>query len=265
MDLKLRGRTALVTGSTAGIGFAIARGLAEEGAKVIVNGRSESGVRGAVERIRKAVSTAEVDGLAADAATAEGAEALHRRWPQVDILVNNLGIFAPQPFFEIKDEEWLRFFDVNVVSGVRLSRLYGKGMAERGWGRILFISSESAINIPREMIHYGVTKTAQIAVARGLAIELAATGVTVNSLLPGPTRTEGVVDFLGKLATDGGKSVAAVEQEFFKTARPSSLLQRFADPAEVAAMAVYLCSERASATTGAAIRVDGGTISAIVP
>jgi NAD(P)-dependent dehydrogenase (short-subunit alcohol dehydrogenase family) len=265
MEFGLRGRTALVTGSTAGIGFAIAKGLAAEGARVIVNGRGEAGVRNAVERIRKAVPAAEVDGLAADAATAAGAEALHRRWPQVDILVNNLGIFAPKPYFEIDDEEWRHFFDVNVVSGVRLSRLYGKAMVERGWGRILFISSESAINIPREMIHYGVTKTAQIAVARGLAIELAATGVTVNSLLPGPTRTEGVVDFLGKLAADGGKTVAEVEREFFKTARPSSLLQRFADPDEVAAMAAYLCSERASATTGAAIRVDGGTIAAIVP
>ena len=265
MDLRLRGRTALVTGSTAGIGFAIAKGLAEEGAKVVVNGRSESGVRGAIERIRKAVSAAEVDGLDADAATAAGADALHRRWPQVDILVNNLGIFAPKPFFEIGDEEWMRFFDVNVLSGVRLSRLYGQGMAQRGWGRILFISSESAINIPREMIHYGVTKTAQISAARGLAIELGATGVTVNSLLPGPTRTEGVVDFLGKLAKDGNKTIAEVEREFFKTARPSSLIQRFADPAEVAAMAVYLCSERASATTGAAIRVDGGTVSSIIP
>ncbi|HEX2112771.1 MAG TPA: SDR family oxidoreductase [Alphaproteobacteria bacterium] len=265
MDFKLRGRTALVTGSTAGIGFAIAKALAEEGATVIVNGRSEASVTGAVERIRQAVSAARVDGLAADAATAEGAEALRRHWPQVDVLVNNLGIFAPKPYFEIGDEEWLRFFDINVVSGIRLSRLYGQGMAERGWGRILFISSESAINIPREMIHYGVTKTAQIAVARGLAIELAATGVTVNSLLPGPTRTEGVVDFLGKLAKEGNKTIAAVEQEFFKTTRPSSLIQRFADPAEVAAMAVYLCSDRASATTGAAIRVDGGTVSSIVP
>jgi NAD(P)-dependent dehydrogenase (short-subunit alcohol dehydrogenase family) len=265
MDFKLRGRTALVTGSTAGIGFAIAKGLAEEGAKVIVNGRSEGGVKTAVDRIREAVPKAGAEGLAADAGTAAGADALHRRWPQVDILVNNLGIFAPKPFFEIDDEEWRRFFDINVVSGVRLARLHGQGMAQRGWGRILFISSESGINIPREMIHYGVSKTAQIAVARGLAIELAATGVTVNSLLPGPTRTEGVVDFLDKLAKDGNKTSAEVERDFFKTARPSSLIQRFADPAEVAAMAVYLCSDRASATTGAAIRVDGGTVSSIVP
>jgi NAD(P)-dependent dehydrogenase (short-subunit alcohol dehydrogenase family) len=265
MDFKLHRRTALVTGSTAGIGFAIAKGLAEEGARVIVNGRSEASVNGAVDRIRKAVPAAHAEGLAADAATAAGADALHRRWPQVDILVNNLGIFAPKPYFEIDDDEWLRFFDVNVVSGIRLSRLYGEGMAQRSWGRILFISSESGINIPREMIHYGVTKTAQIAVARGLAIELAATGVTVNSLLPGPTRTEGVVDFLDKLAKDGNKTGAEVERDFFKTARPSSLIQRFADPEEVAAMAVYLCSDRASATTGAAIRVDGGTVSSIVP
>lgn len=265
MDLKLGGRTALVTGSTAGIGFAIAKGLAAEGASVVVNGRSEASVGRAIERIRQAVPSAKVEGLNADAATAKGADALHGRWPHVDILVNNLGIFEPKPYFEIGDDEWLRFFDVNVLSGIRLARLYGKGMAERGWGRILFISSESAINIPREMIHYGVTKTAQIAVARGLAIELAATGVTVNSLLPGPTRTEGVVDFIAKLAKESGKTVAAVEEEFFKTARPTSLLRRFADPDEVAAMAVYLCSERASATTGAAIRVDGGVVSSIVP
>jgi NAD(P)-dependent dehydrogenase (short-subunit alcohol dehydrogenase family) len=265
MDLGLRGRTALVTGSTAGIGFATAKGLAAEAASVIVNGRSEAGVRDAIARIHKAVSSAQVEGLAADAATAAGADMLHSRWPRIDILVNNLGIFAPKPFFEIGDDDWMRFFDVNVLSGVRLARLYGQAMAQRGWGRILFISSESAINIPREMIHYGATKTAQIAVARGLAIELAATGVTVNSLLPGPTRTEGVVDFLGQLAKDGDKTVADVEKQFFKTARPSSLIRRFAEPDEVAAMAVYLCSERASATTGAAIRVDGGVVSSIVP
>jgi NAD(P)-dependent dehydrogenase (short-subunit alcohol dehydrogenase family) len=265
MDLGLRGRRALVTGSTAGIGFAIARGLAAEGAQVIVNGRSDKSVQHALSRIGKDVSGAAVEGIAADAATAAGADAIATRWPQVDILVNNLGIFEPKPFFDIPDDDWRRFFDVNVLSGVRLARLYGKGMAERGWGRILFVSSESAVNIPREMIHYGTTKTAQLAVARGLATELAATGVTVNSLLPGPTRTEGVTDFVGRLAAEGGKSVAEMETDFFKTARPSSLLRRFAEPDEVAAMAVYLCSARASATTGAAVRVDGGVISAIVP
>lgn len=265
MDLGLRGRRALVTGSTAGIGFAIARGLAAEGAQIIVNGRGDESVQRALERIRKDVPDAAAEGIAADAATAEGAEAIRKRWPQVDILVNNLGIFEPKPFFDIPDEDWRRFFDVNVLSGVRLARAYGKGMAERGWGRILFMSSESAINIPREMIHYGMSKTAQLAVARGLATELAATGVTVNSLLPGPTRTEGVTDFVGKLAAEGSKTMEEMESDFFKTARPSSLLRRFAEPDEVAAMAVYLCSARASATTGAAVRVDGGVISAIVP
>jgi NAD(P)-dependent dehydrogenase (short-subunit alcohol dehydrogenase family) len=265
MDFGLGGRRALVTGSTAGIGFAIARGLAAEGAQIVVNGRSEKSVQNALSRINKDVPGAAAEGIAADAATADGAAAIARRWPQIDILVNNLGIFEPKPFFEIPDEDWCRFFDVNVLSGVRLARAYGRGMAERGWGRILFVSSESGINIPREMIHYGMSKTAQLAVSRGLATELAATGVTVNALLPGPTRTEGVTDFVGKLATEGGKSMDEMEGDFFKTARPSSLLRRFAEPDEVAAMAVYLCSARASATTGAAVRVDGGVISAIVP
>lgn len=265
MDFGLGGRRALVTGSTAGIGFAIAHGLAAEGAQVVVNGRSDGSVKRALARIKETVADAAVEGIAADAATAEGAEAIRQRWPQIDILVNNLGIFEPKPFFDIPDDDWRRFFDVNVLSGVRLARAYGKGMAERRWGRILFISSESGINIPREMIHYGMSKTAQLAVARGLATELAATGVTVNSVLPGPTRTEGVIDFVGKLAAEGGKSTAEMETDFFKTARPSSLLRRFAEPDEVAAMAVYLCSARASATTGAAVRVDGGVIGAIVP
>lgn len=265
MDLKLGGRTALVTGSTAGIGFAIARGLAAEGAKIIVNGRSDYSVTRTITRIRHDVDGATVDGIAADAATEEGAAAIAARFPLADILVNNLGIFEPKSFFEIPDDDWRRFFDVNVLSGIRLARLYAKDMAARGWGRILFISSESAINIPREMIHYGMTKTAQIAVARGLATELAATGVTVNSLLPGPTRTEGVVEFLGRLAKEEGKTMEQMEQDFFKTARPSSLIRRFAEPDEVAAMAVFLCSDRASATTGAAVRVDGGVVNSIVP
>jgi NAD(P)-dependent dehydrogenase (short-subunit alcohol dehydrogenase family) len=265
MDLKLGGRRALVTGSTAGIGFAIAKELAAEQAAVIVNGRTESSVKDAISRIQKAVPAAKVEGIATDAASAEGAEAILARWPHVDILVNSLGIFEPKNFFEITDDEWRRFFDVNVLGGVRLARRYGQAMAARKWGRILFISSESAINIPREMIHYGMTKTAQIAISRGLAIELAATGVTVNSLLPGPTRTEGVVDFIARLAKENDKTVPAMEEDFFKTARPSSLIRRFADPSEVASMAVYLCSDRASATTGAAVRVDGGLISSIVP
>jgi NAD(P)-dependent dehydrogenase (short-subunit alcohol dehydrogenase family) len=264
MDLKMRGRTALVTGSAAGIGFAIAKALAEEGASVIVNGRSDASVRDAIERIRKAVSSAKVEGLAVDAATAAGADALHRRWPKVDILVNNLGIYAPKPYFEIGDDEWLRYFDVNVVSGIRLSRLYGQGMAQRGWGRILFISSESAINIPREMIHYGVTKTAQLALARGLAETTAGTAVTVNSVLPGPTGSEGVVQFLADLARTRGKTAAEMEEDFFRTARPTSLLRRFEAPEEIASLVTYLCSPLASGTNGAAVRVDGGVVRSII-
>ncbi|HEX8824391.1 MAG TPA: SDR family oxidoreductase [Archangium sp.] len=264
MDLELRNRRALITGSTFGIGFAIARGLAAEGASVIINGRKAESVDRAMARIRQEVPGAQVEGVAIDASTAEGAQAVFARVPSVDILVNNLGIFEPKPFFEIPDSDWMRFFETNVLSGVRFSRHYAPGMRERRWGRILFISSESALHIPKEMIHYGMTKTAQLSVSRGLAIELAETGVTVNSVLPGPTRTEGVQEFVQSLAKANGKTFQQVEADFFRFERPTSLIRRFATPEEVAHLAVYLCSPRASATTGAALRVDGGVANYIV-
>jgi NAD(P)-dependent dehydrogenase (short-subunit alcohol dehydrogenase family) len=257
MNLELIGKTALISGSTKGIGFAIASRLAAEGARVIVNGRSESTVDSALEQIRKAVSEAKVEGFAEDLATAT--EDLLKLFPAVDILVNNLGIFEPKPFDEISDEEWRRFFEVNVLSGVRLSRAYLAGMKERNWGRIVFISSESAINTPAEMIHYGMTKTAQLAVSRGLAQYCAGTGVTVNSILPGPTHSAGVEDFVKQLG--GGQSFEAFEKEFFKSVRPTSLLKRFETPDEVAAFVTFVCSPLASAINGAALRVDGGVVS----
>ena len=264
MDLQLKGKTALVTGSTAGIGFATASLLAEEGASVVVNGRTRQRVEQAVQRLRGNRKDAEVTGIVADLGTKEGVNRLTRELPAVDILVNNLGIFEPKPFADISDEDWLRFFEVNVLSGVRLSRFYLPHMLQKNWGRIVFISSESGVNIPVEMMHYGVTKTAQIALARGLAEATAGTGVTVNSVLPGPTRSEGVEQFLQDLAKGQGADTARVEAEFFRTARPSSLLKRFATPEEVAAMVVYVCSPRASATDGAALRVDGGVVRSIV-
>jgi NAD(P)-dependent dehydrogenase (short-subunit alcohol dehydrogenase family) len=264
MDLQLRDRRAIVTGSTLGIGYAIAKGLAFEGASVILNGRTVEGVARAVARLREQVPGGKIEGVVADVSLAEGAEALQAKAPTIDILVNNAGIFEPKNFFNITDEEWRRFFSVNVLSGVRLARLYARDMAARKWGRILFVSSESAIAIPREMIHYGVSKTAQLAVARGLAVEMAGTGVTVNSILPGPTRSEGVVEFIENLATTTDRSVEEVEEDFFRTIRPTSLVRRFAEPDEVADLAVYLCSPRAAMTTGAAMRVDGGVVNAII-
>src|SRR6266403_819604 len=264
MDLQLTNKKALVTGSTAGIGFAIASLLAQEGAAVVVNGRSQRRVEEAVRRIQREKQDAQVTGVAADLGTKEGVDLLTSKVPALDILVNNLGIFEAKPFAEITDEDWLRFFEVNVLSGVRVSRFYLPQMLQKNWGRIVFISSESAINTPVEMVHYGMTKTAQLALARGLAELTAGTGVTVNSVLPGPTRSEGVERFVQDMAKGQGTDAASVEAEFFRTARPSSLLRRFATPEEVAAMVVYVCSPRASATNGSALRVDGGVIRSIV-
>ena len=263
MDLGLKGKRALVTGSTAGIGFATARALANEGAHVTLNGRTEARVSDAVERIRRELADATVDGIAADLSSGDGCRALIGHLPEVDVLVNNLGIFEPKPFEQIPDEDWIRFFETNVLSGIRLARHYVRGMRSRNWGRIVFVSSESGLQIPTEMIHYGMTKTAQLAVSRGLAETLAGTGVTVNSVLPGPTASEGVGEFVTQMATARGLDAKTVEREFFATARPSSVLQRFATPDEVAAMITYVCSALASATTGAALRVDGGVVRAI--
>jgi NAD(P)-dependent dehydrogenase (short-subunit alcohol dehydrogenase family) len=259
MDLQLTKKVALVTGSTAGIGNAIAASLAREGATVIVSGRTSAAVEAAVAEM-KSETGGDVIGFAGDLSVASVAEALAGRHPAVDILVNNLGIFEVRPFEEIADADWQRFFDVNVLSGARLARLYLPAMRKRNWGRIIFISSESGYHIPAEMIHYGMTKAAQIAVARGLAETTAGTGITVNSVLPGPTRSRGVGDFVAAMAVKSGKSAQAVESDFFKSARPTSLLQRFATPEEVAAMVTYVASPLASATNGSALRVDGGTI-----
>jgi len=258
MNLKLTDKTALVSGSTKGIGLAIATGLAREGARVIVNGRSEKAVAEAKQQIAGEVPGAKVEGFAGDLATAAATESLVGRFPQVDILVNNLGIFEPKPFAEIADEDWRRFFEVNVLSGVRLSRAYLPGMKERNWGRVVFISSESGINTPAEMIHYGMTKTAQLAISRGLAQSCAGTGVTVNAVLPGPTRSAGVEEFADQLS--GGKPFAEFEQDFFKNFRSSSLLKRFATTEEVANLVVYVCSPLSAATNGTALRVDGGIV-----
>jgi NAD(P)-dependent dehydrogenase (short-subunit alcohol dehydrogenase family) len=260
MNLKLADKTALVSGSTKGIGFAIAAGLAREGARAIVNGRTDKAVVEAKERIDQTLPGARIEGFAGDLSTPAATETLLRRFPLVDILVNNLGIFEPKPFEDIPDEDWRRFFEVNVLSGVRLSRAYLPGMKQRNWGRIVFISSESAINTPSEMIHYGMTKTAQLAVSRGLAQSCAGTAVTVNAVLPGPTRSAGVEEFAGQLS--GGKPFAEFEKEFFKTFRPSSLLKRFAMTEEVANLVTYVCSPLSAATNGAALRVDGGVVQA---
>ena len=260
MNLVLNDKTAVVSGSTKGIGFAIASQLAAQGARVIVNGRSDQAVVAAVEQIRQTAPKAKIEGFAGDLSTAAATEVLLQRFTTVDILVNNLGIFEPKPFEEIPDEDWRRFFEVNVLSGVRLSRSYIGGMKERNWGRVIFISSESGIQTPVEMIHYGMTKTAQLAVSRGLAETTVGTGVTVNSVLPGPTRSEGVEQFVEDMARTRKTDAASVEKEFFKSVRPSSLLQRFATPDEVAALVTFVASPLSSATNGAALRVDGGVV-----
>jgi NAD(P)-dependent dehydrogenase (short-subunit alcohol dehydrogenase family) len=262
MDLQLKGKTVLVTGSTAGIGFAAARGFAAEGASVVVNGRTQQRADAAIAEIRKEHAGADLQSIASDVSTAAGCAKIVQALPQVDILVNNMGIFEPKPFEKIPDEDWLRFFEANVMSGVRLSRHYLAGMRERNWGRILFVSSESAVQIPAEMIHYGMTKTAQVAVARGIAETVAGTEITVNSVLAGPTRSEGVETFIERLGGRGDS--AAFEAEFFKSVRPTSLLKRFETIDEVANMIVYLASAAASGTNGSAVRVDGGVVRAIL-
>ena len=263
MDLQLTGKVALVTGSTAGIGYAIAAALAREGASVIVNGRTQSAVDAARGKLA-ATAAGTVRGFAGDLSTDAAAQAVAREFPDIEILVNNLGIFESKPFEEIPDADWRRLFEVNVLSGVRLARLYLAGMKRRNWGRIIFISSESALQIPVEMIHYGMTKMAQLAVARGLAEAVAGTGITVNSILPGPTRSRGVVDFVDALAKKDGLSSEQIERDFFKNTRPTSLIKRFATPEEVASLVAYVASPLAAATTGAALRVDGGVVKSAI-
>jgi len=264
MDLKLEGKQALVTGSTAGIGFAIAAALAKEGASVVVNGRTEQRVKAALKQLQPSGTRGKVEGLAANLGTAEGVQQAIARFPALDILVNNLGIFEVKPFEQISDDDWFRFFEINVLSGVRLSRHYLPGMKQRNWGRIVFISSESAVQIPAEMIHYGMTKTAQLAIARGLAETTAGTKVTVNTVLPGPTASEGVSKFVEQLAAEQQTDAASVEKGFFRGMRPTSLLQRFATPEEVAALVAFVCSPLSSATNGAALRADGGVVRSIL-
>ncbi|HTP68457.1 MAG TPA: SDR family oxidoreductase [Dongiaceae bacterium] len=264
MNLGLPGKLAVVTGSTAGIGYAIAVALAEEGARVVVNGRTNARVDSAVEQLRLNNRGAEFSGVVADLGTAEGIATFTKEVPNADILVNNLGIFEVKPFLEIPDEDWQRFFEVNVLSGVRLSRHYLPGMLKKNWGRIIFISSESGQNIPTEMVHYGMTKTAQIAVARGIAQTVATTGVTANSVLVGPTASEGATNFMQSLALQQAKSPGEIEKEFFTYARPTSLLKRFETPEEVASVIAFLASNQSAIINGAAIRAEGGVVQSIL-
>jgi NAD(P)-dependent dehydrogenase (short-subunit alcohol dehydrogenase family) len=263
MDLKLSGKTALVTGSTAGIGLAIASALVDEDASVVVNGRTTERVDQAVQKLQSRKRGGTVAGVAGDLGLLEDTERLIKQFPEVDILVNNVGIFGPKQFSEITDADWELIFHVNVMSGVRLSRHYLPPMLKKNWGRIIFISSESGLHIPSEMIHYGMTKTAQLAIARGLAETTMGTKVTVNAVLPGPTLSEGVGTFVEDLAKQQGVDIAHFEKQFFEKVRPSSLIQRFEEPEEVASMVAYLCSPLASGTNGAAVRVDGGVVRSI--
>ena len=264
MDLQLTGKTAFVSGSTQGIGFAIAHKLLEEGAAVIINGRSEIRVVEAIEKLRSLVPDAQISGVAADFSKVEEVNVMLENLPDIDILINNAGIFEPKPFVEIPDEDWFRFFEVNVLSGVRLARYFFPKMIARNWGRIMFISSESAVNIPEEMIHYGATKTMQLAVSRGLAELTKGTQVTVNAILPGPTKSEGVGEFVKQLASGANITPEQAEKDFFKTARPTSLLQRFATVEEIANLVAYVSSPLSSGTNGAALKVDGGVAKSII-
>ena len=263
MRIDLSGKRAVVTGSTVGIGLAIAKGLAECGASVVINGRTRAAVDKAIAAARADVPDGRFIGHAGDLGTAAGCAAIVAAHPDCDILVNNLGIFGPRDFFETSDDEWSRYFEVNVMSGVRLSRAWLPGMATRDWGRVVFISSESALNIPEDMIHYGVSKTAMVSIARGLAKRMAGTGVTVNSVLPGPTLSEGFADMLSDEVKRSGRTVEEVGADFVMTHRSSSIIRRPASVEEVANMVVYACSPQASATTGAALRVDGGVLNTI--
>jgi NAD(P)-dependent dehydrogenase (short-subunit alcohol dehydrogenase family) len=263
MDLGLQHKLAVVSGSTAGIGLAIAAALAAEGANVIVNGRTEARVTAALHKIRQRVANAKVRGVAADLGTSSGVDAFLKQVAEADVLINNLGIFEAKAFAEISDADWVRFFEVNVLSGVRLARKYLPGMLKKNWGRIIFVSSESAQHIPAEMIHYGMTKTAQVAVARGLAESVAGTGVTVNSVLPGPTASEGVAGFVEGMAKQQNVSKAEIEKQFFATIRPTSLLKRFETVEEVAAVVAFVSSAQATAINGAAVRAEGGVVRSI--
>jgi NAD(P)-dependent dehydrogenase (short-subunit alcohol dehydrogenase family) len=261
MDTALQGQRALVSGSTAGIGYAIAAALAQRGAHVIINGRTQERVDDALQRLRREAGVqGNLDGIAADVGTAAGVQAIADRYRDVDILINNAGIFAVQPFLESTDEQWETFYRVNVLSGVRLARAYLGGMLQRNRGRIIFISSESGVQIPAEMIHYGMTKSAQISVARGLAQLTAGPAVPVNSVLPGPTRSEGVGTFVAEFAAKQGVSAAEFEKQFFRSARPTSLLKRFTEPREIADVVAFVASPAASAINGAAVRAEGGVV-----